>query len=183
MKNNALFLDRDGVINVDYGYVFRVEDFVFVDGIFTLCQWFVEKNYEIFIITNQAGIAMGYYQESELHNLNDWLIAQFKKNNIEIRDIYYCPYHNNAKIKKYRRESPDRKPGTGMIDQIVKKYDINIDSAVLIGDRVSDIAAGIGAGIQHCFYLRGKYELDSNAPVFDTHYQLLNYIKTIKLLT
>lgn len=145
--NKALFLDRDGVINVEKNYVHKIEDFEFIDGIFELTQYFQDKGYLIIVITNQAGIGRGYYTEEDFHKLNDWMIDQFKQKGILITEVYYCPFHPTHGIGEYKKDSFDRKPNPGMILDATRKYNINISESILIGDKESDIEAGNNANI------------------------------------
>ncbi|TGL77319.1 D-glycero-alpha-D-manno-heptose-1,7-bisphosphate 7-phosphatase [Leptospira jelokensis] len=143
----ALFLDRDGVVNLDYDYVHRVEDFVFQDGIFELCQLANAKGYLIFIITNQAGIGRGYYSERDFLILTKWMLSEFKKKNCNIRKVFFCPYHPEHAKGKYKRNSFFRKPNPGMILKAARRYSLDLSKSVLVGDQISDIDAGINAGI------------------------------------
>ncbi|MCS1394251.1 HAD family hydrolase [Lysinibacillus boronitolerans] len=145
--NKALFLDRDGVINVEKNYVFKIEDFEFIEGIFELIKTFQDKGYLIIVITNQAGIGRGYYTEEDFHKLNDWMIEQFKQRGITITDVYYCPYHPTHGIGEYLKDSYDRKPNPGMILKASERYSIDLKQSVLIGDKDTDIKAGQAAGI------------------------------------
>lgn len=151
--NKALFLDRDGVINVDKNYVHKIEDFEFVDGIFELTKYFQDKGYLIIVITNQAGIGRGYYTEKDFHVLNDWMVEQFKKKGINITEVYYCPFHPTHGIGEYKKDSFDRKPNPGMILKAKEKYNIDLDESVLIGDKDSDIQAGENAGVKKNFLI------------------------------
>ena len=148
MKNKkALFLDRDGVVNIDKGYVYKKEDIEFVDGIFELCKYVNSKNYLIFIITNQAGIGRGFYTEVEFTLLTDWIEKVFLSKGIKIDKTYFCPYHEKYGIGKYLKNSFDRKPNPGMILKASKENSINLSNSILIGDKISDILAGQAAGI------------------------------------
>lgn len=140
--NKALFLDRDGVINIEKNWVYRVEDFEFTEGIFDLCRKFTEAGYFIFVITNQSGIARGLFSQSDFLKLTDWMTDQFMKNGIIITKVYYCPHHPD-----FTGNCNCRKPGPGMILQAVEEYDLDISECVLIGDKDSDLEAGRNAGI------------------------------------
>tara|TARA_Y100000389_G_scaffold115772_2_gene112941 strand:- start:11758 stop:12960 length:1203 start_codon:yes stop_codon:yes gene_type:complete len=141
-KNKALFLDRDGVVNIDHGHVGKIEDFDFMEDIFELCQKAQNAGYLIIIVTNQAGIAKGYYTEEQFLTLNNWMKNEFKKKGIYITKTYYCPYHIDAKIAKYKKNSEDRKPNPGMILKAIKEFNIDPRKSILIGDKDSDIEAG-----------------------------------------
>ena len=141
MKNKALFLDRDGVINVDYGHVFEIEKFHFIDGIFELCKKAQELGYLLIVVTNQAGIAKGFYKEEQFLELTKWMDGEFKKRGIEILKVFYCPYHKDAKIEKYRQDSYDRKPNPGMLLKAIEEFKINPQKSIMIGDKESDMIA------------------------------------------
>ena len=140
--NKALFLDRDGVINIDTGYVHKIEDFEFIDGIFDVCRFFQEKGFMIIVVTNQAGIARGYYDETDFHTLTEWMVGKFKEKGIMITDVFFCPHH-----PEFTGSCSCRKPEPGMILEAAEKYNIDLDRSILIGDKVSDIEAADNAGV------------------------------------
>jgi D-glycero-D-manno-heptose 1,7-bisphosphate phosphatase len=140
--NKALFLDRDGVINVDNGHTHLKEEFEFSEGIFELCRKYSDAGYLIIVVTNQAGIAKGYYTEADFLILTDWMVEQFHMKGLNISKVYYCPHHPD--ITGYCQ---CRKPNPGMILQAVKEFNLDILECILIGDKVSDLEAGRNAGI------------------------------------
>ncbi len=141
----ALFLDRDGTINVDYGYVFQPEKFEFIDGIFELCQKAQDMGYLIIVITNQSGIARGYFSEQDFAKLNSYMIAEFAKHNIKITDVFYCPELSGNR----------RKPECGMFIEAQDKYNIEMQKSVSIGDKERDVEAGKKAGVGKNFLFNG----------------------------
>jgi D-glycero-D-manno-heptose 1,7-bisphosphate phosphatase len=141
----ALFLDRDGVINVDYAYVHRPQDFHFVDGIFDLCREAKRLGYRIFVITNQAGIGRGYYTEQDFHDLTAWMQARLREEGAEVDAVYFSPYHPEHGIGAYKKESDCRKPGPGMLRQAAAEFEIDFARSVLVGDKYSDVQAGVAA--------------------------------------
>jgi len=145
--SKALFLDRDGVVNFDNGYTHQIEDFKFIPGIFSLIKAAQDKGYLIFIITNQSGIARGFYSEEQFLSLTAWIEKEFRKRGIKITRTYFCPFHVEAKISKYKNDSFDRKPNPGMILTAQKEFNLDLKKSVLIGDNLSDIKAGENAGI------------------------------------
>jgi D-glycero-D-manno-heptose 1,7-bisphosphate phosphatase len=145
--NRALFLDRDGVINVNHGYVHKPQDFEFIDGIFDVCRLAIQKGYLLIVVTNQAGIGRGYYSEETFHALTTWMCDQFKSHDITISKVYWCPDHPEHGIGIYKRESPNRKPAPGMILTAAQEFNIDLESSVLVGDSESDIQAGLAAGV------------------------------------
>ena len=148
MKRPALFLDRDGVINVEYGYVYRREDFVFVEGIFELVKTANDLGFLVIVVTNQAGIGRGYYTEADFWMLMDWMKLEFEQKGARIDAIYFCPFHPDG-IGKYRKESECRKPNPGMLFQAAEDWNIDLPKSVMIGDKESDIEAGRTAGINN----------------------------------
>ena len=111
----ALFLDRDGVINVEKHYVHRIADFDFMDGIFALCRAASARGMAIVVVTNQAGIGRGYYSEQQFHALSGWMCERFAAEGVTVDKVYFCPHHPQHGIGAYRAESFDRKPQPGMM--------------------------------------------------------------------
>ena len=145
----ALFLDRDGVINIDYGYVYDKQNFVFVDGIFDLCRTGISNDYKIIIITNQSGIARGYFSEEDFLKLNSWMLKIFKEKGIKISQTYYCPFHPVHGLGRYKRDDHCRKPSPGMILKAEEEHKLNLKESVLIGDKATDVQAGKRAGVKY----------------------------------
>jgi len=142
----ALFLDRDGVINIDKQYLYRIEEFEFVPGIFDICRLFLSHGFIIVVITNQSGIGRGYYTTEDFEALNIWMIEQFANNDIKISQTYFCPHTP-------QQNCVCRKPKTYMIDKAVKKFDIDLAGSVLIGDKDSDIMCSKNAKIGKTIYI------------------------------
>jgi D-glycero-D-manno-heptose 1,7-bisphosphate phosphatase len=153
-KNKALFLDRDGVINLDHGYVCSPESFHFQEGIFELCRDAQKLDYLLLIVTNQAGIARGYYSESQFQAVTEWMVQKFEERQIRIDRVYYCPYHPTHGVGRYRLDSPDRKPNPGMLLRACADFNLDLTASVLIGDKVSDIQAAEAAGVGTKILLR-----------------------------
>lgn len=147
MRKSAVFLDRDGVINMDHGYVFRKEDFHFIDGIFDLVQTCNELGYLVVIVTNQSGIGRGYYTEKNFFDLMIWMKKIFEKNNSKIDAVYFSPYHPIYGIGKYKKDDQSRKPNAGMLMQASKDLGIKLESSIMVGDKLSDLYAGVAAGV------------------------------------
>ncbi|WP_036601137.1 D-glycero-alpha-D-manno-heptose-1,7-bisphosphate 7-phosphatase [Olivibacter sitiensis] len=142
MKKRALFLDRDGIINLDKGYVHRIADFDFVDGIFDLCTYFQERGYLLIVVTNQSGIARGYYTEKDFQILSGWMNEKFEEKNIHIAKVYYCPDHPDITGPSQRR-----KPNPGMLLEAAQEFDLDLSTSVMIGDKESDMLAAENAGV------------------------------------
>lgn len=140
VKNKALILDRDGVINHDYGHVNNTTEFDFIDGIFEVCSYFLKLDFIIIVVTNQAGIGKKLYTIEQFQSLNKWMIKQFEEKGIVITKTYYCPHiPEDACIC--------RKPKPGMILDAIAEFNLDPSKSILIGDRITDIEAGKAAGI------------------------------------
>lgn len=142
----ALFLDRDGVINIDRGYVSKIDDFEFPKWIFELIECFRDAGCIIFIVTNQSGIGRGYYSESDFHILTDWMLQEFKSRDIMIEKVLYCPHDPSAGCHC-------RKPNIGMIEQALLEYSIDLENSWMIGDKSSDIKFASNGGIGNSIYI------------------------------
>lgn len=162
----ALFLDRDGVINKEKNYLYKIEDFEFIDGVFDTCRYFQDLGYLIIVITNQAGIARGKYTEKDFEILTTWMLKEFEKENITISKVYYCPHHPD-----FSGECECRKPKPNMILDAQKEFDIDFANSILVGDKNSDIEAGIKAGVKMNYLVRTGHKIDNNefgVLIFDT---------------
>ena len=137
-KRPAIFLDRDGVINYDFGHVYKFKDFKFRPHVLSALKFLNKKKYYIFIVTNQSGIAKGFYSEQLFLKLHKKIRSFLSKENIFIDDIQYAPYHKDAKIKKYKKNSLLRKPGNLMLKNIMNEWHVNTKKSFMIGDQISD---------------------------------------------
>jgi D-glycero-D-manno-heptose 1,7-bisphosphate phosphatase len=147
-KKCALFLDRDGVINFDFGYVHRIEEFEFVPGIFELVRFAVhDLDWLVIVATNQSGIGRGLFDESAYDALTEWMCERFRAERAPLTRVYHCPYHATLGIGAYRTDHPWRKPKPGMILQAAEDFDLDLSSCVSIGDTMSDMEAAMAAGI------------------------------------
>ncbi|MEK8090141.1 D-glycero-beta-D-manno-heptose 1,7-bisphosphate 7-phosphatase [Thermithiobacillus plumbiphilus] len=148
----ALFLDRDGVINKDFGHVHQLRDFEFVDGIFSLCQSFQAAGYLIVVVTNQAGIARGMYSEHDFHQLSEWMLSRFADKGVFISAVYFCPHHPSFGTSA--TQCTCRKPEPGMILRARTDLDLDLGNSILIGDHESDVRAAHAAGVETTVLLR-----------------------------
>ena len=168
MSIKTIFLDRDGVINKEINYLHKIDDFEFIDGVFETCQYLISLGYKIIVITNQSGIARGYYTANDFQIITDWMIAQFKKNGVNILDVFHCPHlpHSNCNC---------RKPMPGMLLDAKYKHDIDMQNSWLIGDKENDIIAANSSGITNTILVKSGHkinELDSNAKyILESIYQ------------
>ena len=151
--HRAVFLDRDGVINVDYGYVGTKERFVFVEGIFESLRQLSERGFKLIIVTNQSGIARGLYSSEDFARLTDYMLARLQEEGVMINGVYHCPHHPDDGCSC-------RKPAPGMILQAAKEHDIDLASSWLVGDKMSDIEAARNAGIPNTILLNDKRLID-----------------------
>ena len=146
-NRRALFLDRDGVINLDHGYVWKIADIEFVPGIFELARAARQRGFAIIVVTNQAGIGRGMYSEADFLALTGWIGARFEAEDAPIDKVYFCPAHPVHGLGRYKVDSPFRKPAPGMILQAAREFTVDLPGSVLVGDKESDIAAGRAAGV------------------------------------
>ncbi|KMT65633.1 D-glycero-beta-D-manno-heptose 1,7-bisphosphate 7-phosphatase [Catenovulum maritimum] len=153
----ALFLDRDGIINLDHGYVYQAESFEFMPGIFELCQNANGAGYQIIIVTNQSGIARGYYSEEQVNQLHDWMIEQFKSHKVDISKVYFCPHHPEHGGLQYQHNCLCRKPNPGMLLRANRELGVDLSQSIMLGDKESDVQAALKAGIPHRILLNSDY--------------------------
>ncbi|HZC43485.1 MAG TPA: HAD family hydrolase [Acidobacteriaceae bacterium] len=151
----ALFLDRDGVVNREIGYLHRPEQVEFTSGIFDLCRHAQALKYALIVITNQSGIARQLYSETDFHSLMHWMTEAFRRQHVTIDGYYFCPHHPEYGVGPYRIECEDRKPQPGMILKAAADHHLDLKQSFLIGDRCSDIQAGAAAGIPNLILVRG----------------------------
>ena len=152
----ALFLDRDGVINVDHNYVYRAENFEWIEGAAEAIRAFNQRNWWVFVVTNQSGIARGYYTEEQMQELHVWLGQELAARDAKIDRIYHCPYHEDGTIDRYRRDSFDRKPKPGMLIQAMTDFPVEKERSFLIGDKQADLEAAKAAGIRGFMFTGGN---------------------------
>lgn len=155
LHGKALFLDRDGVINQEVGYLHAVEDVRWVEGIFELCRVAVELGYKLVVVTNQSGIARGLYTEAQFETLMAWMREEFLRRGVALDAVYFCPFHPEHGVGEYQREHEDRKPGTGMLRRAAKDLRVELGASVMVGDRCTDILAANAAGLRQAFLLEG----------------------------
>lgn len=151
----AIFLDRDGVINVDAHFVHKIEDFIFMDGIFELIRYFKENEFLVILFTNQSGIARGYFTIDDFNILNNWMLNEFKERSIPIDGVYFCPHGPDEQCQC-------RKPKPGMIHQAIKDFNIDISKSWVIGDRERDLEAGKNAGLTQFILMKHHTIVENN---------------------
>jgi len=156
-KKKIVFLDRDGVINKDIGYLHKIPDFEFVDGILNALKYLQDRGFEFIIVTNQSGIARNYYTVEEYKELNNWILQKLDENNIKVLDVFYCPHGPDDNCSC-------RKPKPGLFFEAFEKYDIDIEGCWMIGDSKRDIEAAMNAGLNNSVLLSNSGKLKEINP-------------------
>lgn len=151
--NKAAFFDRDGTINVEVNYLYKIKDFRFIDGIPELIKKYNDEGYIVIVVTNQAGIARGYYTEEDMNTLHDYINSELRKIGAHIDAFYFCPHHPTI-----TGPCNCRKPQTGMLDKAIKDFDIDVSKSILFGDKPWDIEAGKRCGIKTLVYVEDKID-------------------------
>jgi len=172
MYTKTIFLDRDGVINKEVSYLNKIEDFEFISGVFDSFRYLQKLGYSLIIVTNQSGIGRGLYQLQDYQILTKWMINEFKKNNIEIKDIFYCPHSPESQCNC-------RKPNPGMLTDAKIKHNIDMKNSWMIGDKETDIKAAHDAGIRNTVIVRSGHKINeatSNAMFFLDSINKINQI-------
>jgi D-alpha,beta-D-heptose 1,7-bisphosphate phosphatase (EC 3.1.3.-) len=178
--NKAVFLDRDGTINIEKNYLYKVEDFVFIRGTVEAIKIFHNLGYIVIVITNQAGVARGYYTESDVKELHNYIDAELIKNGTYVDAYYYCPHHPEGIAVEYAVECECRKPNTGMIEQAVKDFNINLKESFIIGDKEIDIQTGKNAGMKMSILVRSGHNInEANTEADEIYDDLLGFAQTI----
>ncbi len=153
MPIKAIFLDRDGVINKEVGYLHKIKDFEFIDGVFDACFYFQSLGYKMIVVTNQSGIARDYYNEDDFHIVNNWMLEQFNNQGINILDVFFCPHGPESTCNC-------RKPKPGMFVQANNQHDIDMGRSWMIGDKETDAQAANAAGIQNTILVKSGHTID-----------------------
>lgn len=156
MALKTIFLDRDGVINHEINYLHKINDFIFINGIFDACSYFNKIGFEIIVISNQSGISRGFYTSAQYEEVTRWMKLQFETKNIKILNTYHCPHSPEENCNC-------RKPKPGLFLKARKKYNINMEESWMIGDKESDISAANNAGISNTILLRSGHKIDENS--------------------
>lgn len=157
--NRAIFFDRDGVLNVDVDYLYEVEKFSWVDGAREAIKLCNDKGCPAIVITNQSGVARGFFTEDDVKILHNFMNDELKKIGAYIDAFYYCPHHPKGIVPPYNTICDCRKPAPGMILQACRDFNIDVKNSFMIGDRQRDIECGINAGCRESFLFDGKGNL------------------------
>ena len=156
----AVFLDRDGVINKDKGYVYQVDDFEYIEGVFDACLELKNMGYLLVVVTNQSGIARGMYSEDDFHSLAEWMDWNFADKGVELDGIYYCPHHPEHGIGEFKQDCDCRKPKPGMLVDAAKFLKIDLANSIMVGDKADDMRAAKAAGINMAILVRSGKVVD-----------------------
>jgi D-glycero-D-manno-heptose 1,7-bisphosphate phosphatase len=138
--NKAVFLDRDGTINVEKHYLYKIEDFEFLPGVIQGLKLLQDAGYLLIIVTNQSGIGRGYYKKEDFLKLNQWMLDTLNRNGVNITKFYYCPHLPDAQIEEYRKDCECRKPKLGMYYMAIKEFNIDVSRSYTVGDKIRDCA-------------------------------------------
>jgi len=168
----VIFLDRDGVVNKEIGYLHKIKDFKFIDGVIDALIRIQNKGFKIIIITNQSGIGRGLYTIEDFHELNNWMINYLKSKKINILEVFFCPHlpEDNCKC---------RKPKPGLYKDAITKFNINVNSSYSIGDKETDIIAAKSAGIKTTILVRSGHKIDENNSKADHIFNSLSDVSKI----
>lgn len=165
MTRKALFLDRDGVINVDVDYAHRPDQIEWIDGIFDVARAVYGLGYALVVVTNQAGIGRGYYSEADFRVLSDWMCSYFAAEGGPLAGVYFCPFHAEGTGPYRAANHPDRKPNPGMLRRAAKDLDLDLTRSLIVGDQESDIAAGRAAGLAGCARFAWNFPVETGADI------------------
>ena len=147
-KNKAVFFDRDGTLNVDVGYLHRPEDFIWIEGAKEAIKYVNDKGYLAILVTNQSGVARGYYPEEDIKEVYDWMNNELAKIGAHLDALFYCPHHPKGKIPAYTKICSCRKPDTGMVDEACLRFNIDRSKSCFVGDSERDLECAQKAGVQ-----------------------------------
>ena len=156
MKDKAVFFDRDGVLNVDVDYLYRIEDLQWVEGAREALVYLYQLGYKIFVVTNQSGVARGYYTVEDMNKLHAHMAAELWQAGAKVEKFYYCPHHKEGKVAEYAIDCDCRKPKPGMILQAFTENDLDKEACFLIGDSKRDVEAAEASGIKGYLFKEGS---------------------------
>ena len=159
MTTAAIFLDRDGVINQDTGYVSHSDDFIFIDGVIDAMKQLKQKGYQLVVVTNQSGIARGLFSEKDFIRLTEWMDWSLADRGVDLDGIYFCPHHPTEGTGPETRACDCRKPAPGMFLEAAAELNINLAASYMVGDKVSDMKAAEAAGVGHKILVRTGKEI------------------------
>lgn len=157
-RRRAVFFDRDGVLNVDHGYVGRIEQFEWIEGAQAAVARLNRLGFLVFVVTNQSGVARGYYTEDDVQALHRHMAGELAKSDARIDAFHYCPFLPGASVERYDRDSPLRKPAAGMLLELIERFDVSREGSLMIGDKSSDMDAARNAGVRGLLFEGGNLD-------------------------
>ncbi|MFS2222740.1 D-glycero-beta-D-manno-heptose 1,7-bisphosphate 7-phosphatase [Pantoea sp. B65] len=143
----AIFLDRDGTVNVDHGYVHEIDNFQFIDGVIDAMRELKKMGFALVLVTNQSGIARGMFSEDQFMKLTEWMDWSLADRDVDLDGIYFCPHHPQAVDEAYRQQCDCRKPQPGMLLSAQQELNIDMSASYIVGDKLEDMLAGKAAGV------------------------------------
>ena len=146
-KNRAVFFDRDGTLNIDTHYLYRSEDFQWTPGAVDAIKYCNDHGYLVIVITNQSGVARGYYTEADVHHLHEWMNIDLAKHGAHIDAFYYCPHHVDGTVPEYTKQCDCRKPSPKMVNDACVDFSIDKNQSFLFGDAERDMQCASQAGV------------------------------------
>lgn len=181
----TVFLDRDGTINIDHGYVHEIDNFHFIEGAIEAMQELKKMGYALAIVTNQSGIGQGVYTEDQFMQLTEWMDWSLADRDVDLDGIYYCPHHPEASVEEYRQVCDCRKPNPGMLLEAQKELKADMSSSIMVGDKLADMQAGRAAKVGTNVLVRSGQAITAEAEacadiVIDSIAQLPAALKSIK---
>jgi D-glycero-D-manno-heptose 1,7-bisphosphate phosphatase len=162
-SNRALFLDRDGILNEDTGYIYLPQQVRFIESTLQVCRYAQSLGYLLIVVSNQSGVARGYFEEQDVVALHQWMKEQLAQRGVDIADFLFCPFHPQALIEAYRVDSPCRKPAPGMIVEAAARHALSLNDSYMVGDKPSDRIQleGLRSYIVKSVYCQQDYDLET----------------------
>jgi D-glycero-D-manno-heptose 1,7-bisphosphate phosphatase len=157
-KKAAVFFDRDGVININHGYVHKADNFDWVEGAKEAIKYLNDKGTLVFIFTNQSGVARGFYQESDVQALHHWMQQELAKVGAHVDQFAYCPHHPEGIVEEYAQSCDCRKPEPGMLLSLLEQWPVDREKSFVVGDHMTDLQAGAAAGFRGLLFTEGRLD-------------------------
>ncbi len=181
----AIFLDRDGTINVDHGYVHMSDDFQFIDGVIEAMAELKKMGYALVLVTNQSGIARGLFTEDQFMHLTEWMDWSLADRGVDFDGIYFCPHHPEAVVEEFRLSCECRKPNLGMFNDAQQHLAIDMANSYMVGDKREDMLAASAAGVGHKILVRTGKDITPEAEasadvVLNSLADLPNYLRNVQ---
>ena len=152
----AVFFDRDGTLNVDKEYLYRIEDFEWMEDAPQAIRWANQEGFLVIVVTNQSGVARGYFTEDDVRRLHEWMNEDLARAGAHIDAFYYCPHLPNGRVEAYAKECSCRKPKPGLIERACADFDIDREASIMIGDKPRDVECAEAAGVRGVLYEGGS---------------------------